>query len=504
MFSELKQAFDIEEFLNENLEEIFDYSSVSFVELNKQRDVIEEFIADRYSDLQSLDYTKDINRAFLFFLYDLGERLELTMALSLLWHLIKSNRIETGARLEAANLYLFNISDCSEYINRFDQICKKLDYALEFEEDNHIKVTETFANYYLAVLDRNPIWIERLKEVINKNSSKYSFLSSSFFSELLSFDTSDYSRCKQEINELKDNQVGSKKIPSLIIQREEIIEDSPYSKLLNSIENITFDDLKEIALKQVPSSMKLLDRGISPIKTEQDLFIYLKNFGNMHKAKIISALDMLHNNVFANDIEIIDWGCGQGLATIVFFECFKSQFLNASPKVILVEPSQMALNRAALHIKKFCPSAKVKMVCKTFDQLLNDDVKTTKVKTKIHFFSNVLDIETFSIKKLVQLLSNSLSGFNYFICVSPYINDLKTARIDSFKNHFKTICSKSFTLLGEATTRKDLQDEYWLCNYKHNKVNVRHGQHRNCLDYSENGGCQNKWTRVIRVFKVEL
>ena len=68
MFSELKQAFDIEEFLNENLEEIFDYSSVSFVELNKQRDVIEEFIADRYSDLQSLDYTKDINRAFLFFL----------------------------------------------------------------------------------------------------------------------------------------------------------------------------------------------------------------------------------------------------------------------------------------------------------------------------------------------------------------------------------------------------------------------------------------------------
>jgi hypothetical protein len=57
--------------------------------------------------------------------------------------------------------------------------------------------------------------------------------------------------------------------------------------------------------------------------------------------------------VFNTDIAIVDWGCGQGLATVCFFDFLKSQGIpNNTRKVILIEPSEQALERAKLHTNR--------------------------------------------------------------------------------------------------------------------------------------------------------
>jgi cyclopropane fatty-acyl-phospholipid synthase-like methyltransferase len=41
----------------------------------------------------------------------------------------------------------------------------------------------------------------------------------------------------------------------------------------------------------------------------------------MHKAKLQSAFEALPN-IFLSKISIVDWGCGQGIASMIFIEKF--------------------------------------------------------------------------------------------------------------------------------------------------------------------------------------
>ena len=131
----------------------------------------------------------------------------------------------------------------------------------------------------------------------------------------------------------------------------------------------------------------------------------------------------------------------------------------------LIEPSSICLKRAALHIKHFDEHCTIKPICKEIDSLKNIDVKSFENNTKIHFFSNILDVEDFSIANLIKLIESTQKGLNYFVCVSPYITDTKTDRIDSFCRHFSKY--SSFELLGNKTNGGRHDDEYWNCNNKY-------------------------------------
>ena len=56
--------------------------------------------------------------------------------------------------------------------------------------------------------------------------------------------------------------------------------------------------------------------------------------------------------------------------------------------------------------------------------------------SEFHLFSNILDIDEFSLTNLLKLIEFNFSGDNYFICVSPYINDIRTSRLDAFVKYF--------------------------------------------------------------------
>jgi hypothetical protein len=218
----------------------------------------------------------------------------------------------------------------------------------------------------------------------------------------------------------------------------------------------------------------------------------------MHKAKLQSALEVLPET-FESNISIIDWGCGQGFASMVSLEKYGNANIS---RIILIEPSELAIKRAALHCKKYCPEMPLKTICKKLDNLTENDFNILQSDVTIHLFSNILDFDGYSQNHLIDLIEQTQVGENYFVCASPYIDPIKTERLESFMRHFENN-NDSFKLLLDITNTKSLSDTFWCCNNTYTQGNVNHGQYSNCNDYNE-CGCFKKWTRVIKVFKVNL
>ncbi len=163
-------------------------------------------------------------------------------------------------------------------------------------------------------------------------------------------------------------------------------------------------------------------------------------------------------------------GCGQGLATICFFDFLKNQRIpNNTQKVILIEPSVQAIERAQLHTNAYLnDKTKIQLVNKYLDDVEKTDIETNQSIT-VHFFSNILDVPQIDLKKLAQLVGKNVSGEHYFFCVSPLIKG-RSHRLDAFYNYFNspTVFSdieqaqNKLNLLAEDAHGKDVYRNYTL------------------------------------------
>lgn len=129
--------------------------------------------------------------------------------------------------------------------------------------------------------------------------------------------------------------------------------------------NLTIDDVISISRNFVPVSFlnraweyrdnlgRTLEHGTAVLETEEQCCAYMSAYGPMHRHKLMRALD---ENEFpysdlAGGIEIYDWGCGQGIGTMAVVENFVSMACSKTPKVVLEEPSDVARDRAVIHVK---------------------------------------------------------------------------------------------------------------------------------------------------------
>ncbi len=163
-----------------------------------------------------------------------------------------------------------------------------------------------------------------------------------------------------------------------------------------------------------------LNNGTAILNTEQQLNQYLFSHGAKHNAKLLKAFKELLNEINKKQkIQIIDYGCGQGIASIVFLnELERIKFpISNIEKIILIDPGELAINRAYEFLKK---SADVIKINKDIDNISTQDLSTSKDAIKFHLFSNILDMgdKHFDLKKLSDNIVNSQIGDNYFICVS--------------------------------------------------------------------------------------
>lgn len=203
--------------------------------------------------------------------------------------------------------------------------------------------------------------------------------------------------------------------------------------------NFSFKGMRDAAMFCLPTDKVRLDqlynelkRGTDILDDEDHLNMYLRSFGKMHQAKLNTTYKSYPNlgEVVTGEVEVFDWGCGQGIATICLLDYLKRE--KHSPKikrVYLVEPSVPAVKRAKDIIKCINEDIEVCVVNKVFDELSENDFISNSL-SKIHLFSNILDVDLFDLPKFISLFQKVFTGVNHFLCVGPYYSNSK--RLDDF------------------------------------------------------------------------
>lgn len=188
--------------------------------------------------------------------------------------------------------------------------------------------------------------------------------------------------------------------------------------------NISFVGMRDAALALLPtdrtSRNKLyqdLERGKGILDDEDHLNMYLHSFGKMHKAKLDAAFGCIPDisEIFSEEVEIYDWGCGQGTASVCLLDFLHSK--NISPNIknfCLVEPSTAAVERATQVIESFSSAYFVKSITKDFDSLSPEDFKKSNIR-KVHLFSNILDVEAFDLARFIHLFQQLFGSDNLLL-----------------------------------------------------------------------------------------
>lgn len=167
-----------------------------------------------------------------------------------------------------------------------------------------------------------------------------------------------------------------------------------------------------------------LERGVAILETCDQLKYYHVSFGKKHKKKLDLAFGSLQLNPNGQSIEILDYGCGQALASVMFIDFCKANNLRFDiERIVLLEPSKAALKRGALNtklsLKSINSNAKVYSINKKMNDISEDDIETNNENLKIHLFSNILDVDDVNIEYLARKVQKTQKGRNIYVCVSP-------------------------------------------------------------------------------------
>ncbi len=233
---------------------------------------------------------------------------------------------------------------------------------------------------------------------------------------------------------------------------------------IQKINDLTINDIIKVSLRYVPEPFKscswayrdsegrTLEHGTAVLETEEQCCAYMTAYGPMHRHKLIRALD---ENEFPyknlnNGVEIYDWGCGQGIGTVAIIEKLRQfGWLSKLKKVTLEEPSNVARQRAVLHVKQALGEQNIEITDVPY-YLPSDYGDNSNSITEIdvhepcaiHIFSNILDIEAVSLKGVSKMITSS-GAQHIALCIGPA--NLNESRINTFSYYFKKEGLRVFT-----------------------------------------------------------
>lgn len=172
--------------------------------------------------------------------------------------------------------------------------------------------------------------------------------------------------------------------------------------------------------------------GIVRLDCEPELNAYMYAYGAMHNAKLKDAFSHLSANFFNEKrIDIIDYGCGQAMGCISYADYLKeNNHTQNVRRITLIEPSYIALARAALHSSLLFPNAELVTINKGFDDLTASDIEVDSNIPTLHIFSNVLDMGStpnyngvFNLGTFSNLVLEISKGYNEYVITEPLFSD---------------------------------------------------------------------------------
>lgn len=204
--------------------------------------------------------------------------------------------------------------------------------------------------------------------------------------------------------------------------------------------NLSFSEIRNTStafFTSLPESVRNelynnMCHGIVKLDCEPELNAYMYAFGAMHNAKLKDAFSHLSTNFFnEREIDIIDYGCGQAMGCISYADYLKqNNHTQNVRRITLIEPSYIALARAALHSSLLFPNAEIVTINKGFDDLIASDVEVDSNIPTLHIFSNVLDMGStpnyngvFNLGTFSNLVLEISKGYNEYVITEPLFSD---------------------------------------------------------------------------------
>lgn len=471
-----KNVESLEKFIESHLNKLFDFFNLTKDQELREHKISVKELEVNYITIRDLDFTKEANTTFLNLLLQAAIRLDLRLLFQKLFELVTTQKITVSKTVNAASLYL-TTNNVNDILNNSEKILDNLEQAYLEDEDSQDLPLAALFNFYSWLVQNapfNPNAKEELRQAIwnSYKSEKYQFIQHEIIQDLYQIDVGNYEKAYAALQKILDSFLGRDRTVEEFDADIFIIEKSSDYTHLFSGNGFAFNNIQDIAAKEYikikdDRIFHSLGRGTAVLANNEQLLAYMFAFGKMHNAKLNETFKSLPQ--LNESLHIIDWACGQGLATISYLDY--AQNTSSIQQVTLIEPSQIALKRASFHVNLFLQDkSKIKTICKGFDNLRKSDFDN-KQTTTLHLFSNVLDMNVFSLENLLQLIDSSFSGKNIFVISSPYIDLTKTTRIDAFVNSYKT--KQGFNTFVSITEPKG----YWQ---------------------------GTSWSRVIRSFEVSL
>lgn len=471
----------LDDFLSDNIDDVFHFFiNQNHSTLSLASNEVNTYLSNNFKIIKKLNLDSSHNRMFIDLLIDVSERLNFSLYFQRLCRLKVKSKLLISKRNEATLIYINGLRRFQDFEIVLDDLLKKLQFAFEHEEDNDKRVLAIFFNFYAnLILDFSESNFTRLSsfvKTIKQKSSEYSFLINDISGDIFNIDiVQNAVLVHQSIHRLIDNYLGREDIEIIFNQEKYLIElETTYAIDLSEVRK-DFYSIRGVSSDSYNgsnSTFHSLGRGVAILTEEQQLFAYMHSYGKMHFAKCNYAFNLLESDFFINSIDIIDWGCGQAMASMSYLNFILKNNLNQKiDSITLNEPSEIALRRGALHVNKYNDSLELTTINKDINSIVKEDFNDgNSFNAKLHLFSNILDIDNYSTKHLTELIKRSFEGLNFFIIVSPFITDLKTDRIDNFIAEFEG--NPQFELLQTYDKQK--------------------------------GEWKNNWTIVLRIFKAVI
>lgn len=224
-----------------------------------------------------------------------------------------------------------------------------------------------------------------------------------------------------------------------------------YKERISSISNLTMDAIIENCRNYIPEQYRYrpyshqeLKHGLDLLRSEEGLDCYIGAYGEMHQAKCKAAMQNMpfppkESDKTSFSLEIIDWGCGQGIGTICLVDFLKERELTHwLKKITLIEPSHASLERAITNVSKATYNSVRILPLNKYLPSVSDSSEVNCIHFEqnyvFHIFSNILDVTEIDLAKLAQ--SIAIPGHIHFIlCMGPL--NANAFRIDRFCEIFK-------------------------------------------------------------------
>jgi len=206
--------------------------------------------------------------------------------------------------------------------------------------------------------------------------------------------------------------------------------------------------------KQYPWKHPELNRGIDLLYSDESLNCYMSAYGDMHTSKCRAAMMNFPFEKLNGAIEIVDWGCGQGIGSAVAIDFLQQrERINWLKKISLIEPSPQALQRAVCNITKIVGNnIEIDAINKYMPSTVAPQEETLssigyKYPNIIHILSNILDVRVIDLETVARMVASS-HGNHFVLCIGP--KNGAAFRIEQFcsvfgeQNYFSRIDSARF------------------------------------------------------------